>query len=421
MSLTRKLISGALGLSKLNTLNVASQTAPFPLIQLAPGVMTRAGDLQVTNCYTNNVSVSTNTSFGSLMSSGGNLDFWIRAGQYDIVNELTLVLNVTNGGAAAVMFPPIPQIFNTIEIDVNEGNNVLSRFEGDYLYCLTSNFGNIEWAAKSTLMNTNQQWANNAVGLAAGASATYYMPLKYTALNQAKLNMRYIKNDIMVRFTFWPWATSGAGGAAAPTITSCSLILNQINLDITDQEAKAPLYVNVGNGVPDPIALRYLDRIRFYQGSVAMSPNTTYSWQLSNIRGMISHLYFFVRPAGATGFGLNNFQQIGWFDIVDNNNNTIIQYQQPSAFNLLEEYPDFWPDSPLSQNKNLYTYSFNLSPKDSYAFGSQNGFYPFTTYEQLVINTGSTLAAGNFDVVVFAVQYVNMTITDGKILPLNGV
>jgi hypothetical protein len=82
-----------------------------------------------------------------------------------------------------------------------------------------------------------------------------------------------------------------------------------------------------------------LDAIRFKPQTLAAASNSSYQLQLSNVVGMISHVYFFVRAAGANGFDLNDFKAIGSFDIVDGNGNSIIQYPQESDFKTWDIRP----------------------------------------------------------------------------------
>jgi hypothetical protein len=393
--------------------NVATPEPPYPLVKWKDGFRTRTADTVIVNTYQNNVLVDPTLNNANALSSGGNIDFWLREGQYDIIDSLTLNLNLTNNGAAAASYPNICQLINYVEIAVNNGANLLSSIDGDYLYCLTSTFTSEDWALKSNMMNTTAQWGNGP-SLAVGATQNYYVVLKDIVLNQLKLNMKYLQGDIRVRFNFRPWSTTGAGGGTAPTISGIGIILNQINLDSKDQFEKKALYRNVGNGIPEPIMLRYLDAQRFITSSYSISQNTQYIIPLQNIMGMCSHIYFFLRPSGATGYGLNNFVNIKSFDIVDNNNNSIINYTEGSNFNLYMEYGQFFPRSTLTLYKNLYTYSFNTSPIDSYSMGYQGGFYPFQGYEKLIINSGS-IAAGNYDIIAYFVHYKNIVIADGKI------
>ena len=421
MSIQRDLKDQAIKNNPINAFNLITNTPPFPLVEFgSSGMRTRVNDLQVFNGFVNNVWLDPMTGgWNNMLNTGGSIDFWLREGMYDIIDKVTLKLTLTNTSAAAAVYPNMLQLFQRISVACNQGSDLLSQYDGDYLFCMTSTYGNVEWALKSQYLNTNQQWQNNASGLPAGASATYYIPFTGSALNQIKLNMKYIKGDVRVKFELRPWTTFGQSGTA-PQITTCGLILNQTNLDAGDMELKRAVYKTINGVLPPPIQYRYLDQLYFSNGGVAMVPSNKYTYVLNSIRGMVSHLYFFLRPAGATGNNLNAFQNIASFDITDSNGTSIIQWNEDAAFNLSNEYPDFFPDNALTSYLPLYTYSFATSPKDNYAYGTQSGYWTFTNYEKIVITTPSTLVSGNYELVVYAAKYCNVFETDGLIQVKNG-
>lgn len=417
MAFNKAIVKNAVNIAGDNLFNVVSEYAPFPLVQFSDGIVTRLDDKRVANVFANNVWLDTNTTVGGLIASGGFVDFWIRHGEYDLIDEIVLSMTLTNNGTTAITFPAIQQMLLRMEIWANNGADLLSSIDGDYLYCLTSSYNANQWALKSIMQNTTAQWGNNTTGIAVGASQTFYLQFRDTLLNQIKLNVKYINGDAKVRFYFLPWTVSGATGATAPTISQIGLIINQINLDTSDMQAKAPLYKNVGDGVPDPVWYRYLDAIRFNYQSMAMTGGQTYKFPLlGSVQGMISHIYFFLRPSGATGFALNNMIPINWFDIQDNSGNSIIQFPQPSNFNLYNEFSQINPESTMPLYKNMYTYNFNVGVQSSYATGSQGGFYPFYGYESLVVNMPSTLSAGNYDLVSYWCQYKILKERDGVLI-----
>lgn len=397
----------ALSLTKENVFNIQTNEDAFPLVNFS-GVLTRPADTQVLNTFTNNVKQSATTNLGSILASGGQVDIPIPAKTVQIVDKITLLLGITNSTGAATTLCNAIQLIDNIQLWARNQQVCLSQIDGDYLYCMTSLYKSTAWSLRSSLMNTTAQWGNGAA-IANGTTVQYFIPLEGSLFNQAKLNIEQIDGDFTLRIQFRPFSVTNAAAGTAPSLNEASVIINQINLDNLDAMRKRQVYQN------NNVSLRYLDSMPQKFPGQALQPSQTYEYTLSALKGMVSHIFFFVRSSGVTGNNLKSFQAINTFDILDSSGVSIINYPQPGAFNLSHEYPEIFPDSSFSLYNNVYCYSFALSPLDGYSNGFQTGYYVFTGNERLRINTPSTLVAGNFDVVAYPVLYQQCKINSNTI------
>lgn len=404
----KRLIERSLKLRPSNTFNVVSDSPSYPLVNdPRSGTYTRPQDIEVLNTFQNNVLIPSNSgNLSNILNSGGAVDINIPRRSLQIADKATLRFTITNNTGAATTLVNAFQLIDYVQVSSNNGQNILSQIDGDYLYLLTSLYDSTEWAKVSRLCNTTAQWGA-PVAIANGATVKYYVPLVGSLFNQAKLNIENVEGDIVFRIFLRPFSQTNAAAGTAPLLQDLSLIINQVNLDISDSMRKKSLYNN------NVVQLRYLDSLPQKFSSQTLAASSQYEYQLNSLTGMISHMYIVVRPAGAVGNSLNDFKAISSFDILDSQGISIINMPQDHEFNLFHEFSEFFPGSAMTEYKNVYTYSFSNSPRDAYANGFQAGYLPFEGYERLRINTSSALVPGSYDVIVYPVTYQMLKINRG--------
>lgn len=409
MASTNDLTSRALSKNPMNLFNTKTPDISFPLVShnSDKNILTRPADNTILNLYNNNVRVQSNTTLSSILSSGGQVDNIIKAGSVYILDDISIMMSFTNSTGLSATLINSFQILDRIEFYGNNGSDLLSTIDGDKLYLNTCLYDDAEWTNRSRSGNISNVWGAGSA-IANSASATYIINLKGSIFNQTKINMKAVKGDILVRSYFRPTSITVSAGSAV-TLTDYSLILNNIVTDAYDQSIKDMLYQKY------QVKLRYYDQRRFLQSAQTLAASTTYTYVLNNISGMVSHLYFFLRASPNVAATVNTFSAISSFDILDSNNASIMNYQQTSDFNLKHEWSEKLPGTLFPVYNNVYLVSFGLSPQQALDSGLISGYFPFDSYQQLQITTGSTFTPGTYDIVVYADVVTDLDVKNGMI------
>lgn len=380
----------------------AIQSDIFPSIQ-AGAYKTNPSLGVSTNTIEDNVVLQCQTSFQTVFASGATADIRITPGFVQgYINRATIQMAITNNDAAAIQLCNAFQLLNMVQLLVNGGNDLAYQITGDQLYLNTMLYDPAKWKNRAVLANTDSAWGTG-VAIAAGATATYYIDLVGSLLEQIKLFAHATKQDLILRLYFNTQAqVQQAGAATAMTLATLNLVFNVIKLDNSTFNRKLREYQE------SPHVFRFLNNVVAPFPNQSFTAGSTVSLKLQQIKGPVAFIRIYARAPNAVGDARNAFTDLdGWqFNLLDSTGVAVLASGLTGKFIRYHETPEKF-DSEMPNNKAVYTLSFSSDPLLSYKTGAQLGYRYFDGDYALQVIPSATVARDFF---VDGVMYENLFI-----------
>lgn len=332
---------------------------------------------------------------GSAFLNGGQIEF--KVDRNHVVSTLThayVRMDITNATGAAVTLAPTPFFIQRLEF-IGNGGNVLAQFDGQELWLLCSMLSRDEWEKSAAYFGSDANYATTGVSVANGASTVLYLPL-FVVLSAAKLHLAGLQNELTIRIQTQTSDKTILAGSH-PTVTDVALILKGYQEPAAIRESRRAI---CQRGVP--IKLPFVNSIDA-RAVITMAPSSRYEYNLSTIRANVIALMFTLRPVAFTGATQGTYQAISSFDVQLASGESVLgSYQRLHADNKLDQ-AEIFPNL-MSKYSDHYFISFSRDPVGDFATGSVSGQLVFSGTEKLVINTPSTLVAGNYQLDLYALS-----------------
>lgn len=316
------------------------------------------------------------------------------------VDGIQLALTFNNGTASTWNGNPFLAI-QTCRLMSGDGNNVITQIQAggyDFFrnYCLLYTESQIANLSVNTNISTTLA---PGAGIPASSSATFLLPLKgfpWDAYNDM-FNLQF-KGDLILEFTMQD-STFYTETGTASTLTISN---PQIYLDTVEYvpSLQAALRQNILNADYRFMCLESL----VYNQTTTMTASTQYSFTLTSLFGFCPALFIAVYDM-STALGRRSPIPMTSFQILDSSGMNIIGGSVLPVSVMTAEMTEHFSESYMPRFFPEILYNFCERPDLTLGEQIPTGWYNMTGFEQLILNTPSTLATGSYLVTVSARIY----------------
>jgi len=322
--------------------------------------------------------------------------------------NLELVVRNTNVGTALLM----PSFFFLQRMEIYSGSNLIDTIypeQNFYESVLDNSRDYIN--AHLGVWNISANYGVTASTLAAGASQTYFIPVK-SVLTQSKVFIRALRTKLEVRCFFGSFSEV----TQSTTVATNGLVLDSCILRVDGFRFRPEMLASLIKSYEDTphVARGVVRRYERLTASGATS-GVDSTMTLTSLNGTYSHLRFFLRTNGAAREALIAGIRLNTFTILDSNGAPLSYQNISGEYNRLEMAAskiasDFY--SKTGTQTLLYQYTFAEQPVDTFQDGHNGGEQVLNSNYRLVANPSATGAA---EMYVMAYNLVNIAVEDGAL------
>jgi hypothetical protein len=338
----------------------------------------------------------------------------IPAGSLQVVKQFTIQLELENKSGGESGVPPIPYLFDRVEVLAEGGNCQLARWEPSQLWWPFRHVDGTTWELnyKAALMSPLDSEGHPTMAI--GAKKTYYVPILGDCFARNEAYLGHLKSDLY--FRIWFVGASRFPNVYIPTLNSLSVIVEQ------DYYAPHERFQLHDRAISQSIDYRF-GRPGFQSIVENLAPSTRYSFVLTAVQGIVSELIVTIRPATAGWYNAYIFKGWSSYELLDGSGASLtggmpITYEYQRTIVDASRQSSGAIDSlvalgaPGSYNPIVCEFG---SAKADFLHGTVTGYIPFTGQERLIITTDATLGAGSYEVRIEYLAAARVNINQGRI------
>jgi hypothetical protein len=290
---------------------------------------------------------------------------------------------ITNNGTGNTQYIPAPLWFQFEQWQNPAGQIIQQMTETSRWLSIVASYDDDAWDSISQAVGSNLVY-QYGLEILQGQTTTYYIPLIGNWLEAGKVFLPGVDGDLFLNLTFYPNNITKSSGPDC-TFVQLSLDLDMDLLDGPSLDMQIAALRTPGN---------YFDYVgpfwRTQQWTQTLNAGAQYTFNLSGIKGDVMDLFFMIRDATLATDTFLYYIPFASYQI-NNSGGVAISGQQliDGQFNRLIQSNDFYPGS-FFDFRSVYSHIFSRSNTAFIAMihvGMKQGAYPFTTNEQLLINT----------------------------------
>jgi hypothetical protein len=324
---------------------------------------------------------SSKSDLSSMISGAGQAHIQIDRGSGSgHIKAVWLRFQIYNGTGAGVDLVNMAHLISEIEFQTPSGQQIQVINGSDLWNIICRMYPVDEFSRIAKLINTNKYYGKGMT-IANGETKTFYLPLLTCFLENSQFFVTAVDGDLNCFVRFRPSSATIVSGSA-PTLQDLSLEVQMEQLPSPKRSGYIKKYKSTIHHFFVPYICRQVV-------SQTLSASTTYSINLSSIKGDIVWLDFFIRPS-ITGNALRNYSPVASFRLLNNEGDDLTgQNLITSDFNRYVQQLGYFPSN-YSDYANIYSFVFSIddhAPVNLILNGSKSGNYPFTTYERLEFTT----------------------------------
>ncbi len=353
------------------------------------------------------VQISPTTAISSNVLAGSTLDFRIE-NNIDRVTSCLLRVDWSNtSGSNIVHSGPTNMWVQQVQIFAENGSTLiyqtLDPVENWILESVL--MSRQEHEVTATLRGTTAAYSTAAITDATATSGSYYYSLCPNFWRSLHIRPYTIDGNFLIRVKFQDTAnviTSGTWTTTASYLEFTGYMENEAQKKVMIQRAEKPKYFS------------YYAPQRHVE-TLTLAASTQYQVRLSGLNGYANQLFFALRPiASASSPALQfTFVRPDTFDILNASAQSLTGFKNQSASDMIILYSHMY-DNVFINNTNACVYSFSQSPTTDCATGTWNGGVHLQGYHILQFTTGSGLAGGSYQVLVYAMCNESLSIENAK-------
>lgn len=323
--------------------------------------------------------------YTGLLSTGGQVQIpIIRSSGSGRVKDTWLRLVVTNDNGSANNYVPVPLWINNIVIQ-NPSGSTIQTIDGTALWLsICGSFDQDSWVTMIDDLLSSDDYEKGDP-LAANTQYVFYVPLVQDMFAATEWLQPFVDGDMQVYVTFRPQADiqfDPANGYSKLTAISIDMQMEQLPPSVLS--ATKAMFASERHDFIAPF-------LRWQRFQNIFGPAQQYSFNLSGIKGDVVGAQFVIRDNVTASPGdLFHYMRIDSFQYT-NSEGIGISGQQfiDDVFNRKVYTPRILLGT-MGRNRRVYNYIF-AEPDHSLLSLWRNGYkagaYPFSTNENLVINT----------------------------------
>ena len=349
--------------------------------------------------------VNPSTTIAAALLNGGQCEFRIESGIADVIDYCMIKLQVSNATGGAVVLAPAQMLINSIQVWAQNGSNLLNTVYGHELYLGNAFLPRNEYENFCDGLGLTTAYASAATSIANGSTATLYIPI-FQPFMPSKLHPAGLQGNLLVRVLFNTTALTHVSGSLLD-VSNCVLNLRSRDQPNALQSEQENFYTG-----PIPLSLCF-QNIQRQSVVMTLAASSTYSITLSGINGIVSTLFWTIRPAAITASNCITYYAPQDFDIQTSDGSSLIGFTRRTGTEALWDYAECF-DNLFRKNVNFNCVPFSNDPVNDYANGSNYGYMPFTSFEKLSFTTASTLVGASYTIDIIAFVHDNINIVNGR-------
>jgi hypothetical protein len=300
-------------------------------------------------------------------NSGASYQAVVRAGSLTgighIVLELNLTLNTSDSTVAS-----IPYFFDRINFRLSGSNEVnYTMYNDTIMFNILSYLTKAQLAgvAKNLNLDVSNGGASYTNPLKAGTSKRFYLPLVGSWINNLDYYFSNSQQDLIIEI--FPSANVIVNGSGTVDCNGLQLIVENKNITPRDSAILASQFSS------RVFACNYLDVVPAHSYNQTLTAGVVNKIDLTNIRGLCSHLLVEIKATGASNtnasnMNLYNLGQNSYIDVITADNQSIFGngVSVPVAWLQNEVSNHHFNTDVFSVAKNYYIIPFTNSIRGSY-------------------------------------------------------